>query len=128
MAVIGIGIDLVDIEQARRMLDRWGERVLRRTLTEDEQRYVQSAAFPSRHFAVRLAAKEAVFKAMQTIPGANVISWRQIEVIRAESGHPSVGLHDAAERLAAEAGVSRVSLSLSHSDQTAGAVALVEGG
>lgn len=128
MAVIGIGIDLVEIEQAERMLERWGERIMRRVLTEGEQRYVRDAAFPARHLAVRLAAKEAVFKAMQSLPGAPVISWRQIEVIRAESGQPSIVLHDTAERLAREAGVSRVSLSLSHTDRTAGAVALVEGG
>jgi holo-[acyl-carrier protein] synthase len=126
VAVIGIGIDLVDIVQAERLLGRWGERVLHRTLTEGEREYVRGAAYPARHFAVRLAAKEAVFKALQTIPGAHVVSWRQIEVIRAESGHPSIRLHGEAQRLADGASVSRVSLSLSHSDQTAGAVALVE--
>jgi holo-[acyl-carrier protein] synthase len=127
MAVIGIGIDLVDIEKAERLLERWGERIMRRVLTEGEQRYVRGAAFPARHLAVRLAAKEAVFKALQGLPGAQVISWRQIEVIRAESGRPSILLHDTADRLAQGAGVTRLSLSLSHSDRTAGAVALVEG-
>lgn len=127
MAVIGIGIDLVDVEQAERMLQRWGERLMRRVLTEAEQSYVRSAAFPARHLAVRLAAKEAVFKAMQTIDGAHVVSWRQIEVIRAESGRPSILLHDSADRLARGAGVALVSLSLTHSDRTAGAVALIEG-
>lgn len=128
MAIIGIGIDLVDIAQAERMLARWGERVLRRTLTEAEGRYVTEAAFPARHLAVRLAAKEAVFKAMQAIPEASRITWRHIEVIRAESGHPSIELHGAALRLAGIARVTRISLSLSHSEKTAGAVALVEGG
>ncbi len=126
MAVIGIGIDLVDIEQADRLLDRWGERVMRRTLLDDEYDYVQSAARPARHFAVRLAAKEAVYKALQSLAGAQAIGWRQIEVLRAESGRPSVRLHDLAERITTEAGVTRISLSLSHTDRTAGAVALVE--
>lgn len=128
MAVMGIGIDLVDIEQAERLLDRWGNRVLNRTLLDGEHEYVVSQAHPAKHFAVRLAAKEAVYKALQAIPGARAVGWRHIEVLRAESGRPSIRLHELALELAEGAGVTRISLSLSHTELTAGAVALVEAG
>ena len=127
MAVIGIGIDLVDTAEAARLLDRWGERLLQRLLTDDESEYVRRAAMPAQHLAVRLAAKEAVYKALQSLPGSRTIRWRQIEVVRRDGGRPEVRLHAEAERVAQSAGVARVSLSLTHTHRTAGAVAIVEG-
>ena len=93
MAVIGIGIDLVDNAEAARLLDRWGDRLLRRLLTDAEREYVIRAALPAQHLAVRLAAKEAVYKALQSLPGTRALRWRQIEVLRQNSGRPTVLLH-----------------------------------
>jgi holo-[acyl-carrier protein] synthase len=126
MAVIGVGIDLVDVEEAARLLDRWGERLLDRVLTDPERAYVLRSARPAKHLAVRLAAKEAVYKALQAIPGAAAIRWRHIEVMRLGDGRPTVRLHGTAARLAEREGGLRVALSLSHTHRTAGAVALVE--
>jgi holo-[acyl-carrier protein] synthase len=126
MAVIGLGIDLVDIDRAERMLARHGDRALRRLLFPAEQGYVTGMAHPARHLAVRLAAKEAVFKAFQVLPGSVGIGWRDIEVLRDEEGRPTVALHGRAEAVARLAGGVRVHLSLSHTDRTAGAVAILE--
>lgn len=126
MAVIGLGIDLVEIDEAERLLGRWGDRLLNRLLTAAEREYVMQFARPAQHLAVRLAAKEAVYKALQTLPGARGISWRNIEVVRRHDGHPSIYLHDDAARVTQGAGSIRISLSLTHSVRTAGAVALIE--
>jgi len=122
MTVLGIGIDLVDVSEAQRLIDRWGERLLRRVLTEQERGYVLRNASPAKHLAVRLAAKEAVYKALQVLPGAREVSWRQIEVERDPQGRPTIRLHGEAARCAGEAGIS---LALTHTERTAGAVALL---
>ncbi|HEV8355427.1 MAG TPA: holo-ACP synthase [Gemmatimonadales bacterium] len=126
--MIGVGLDLVDVKEAERLFERWGERLLSRVLTDAEREYVLRFARPARHIAVRLAAKEAVYKAMQTVSGARGVSWRQIEVIRHGDGRPTIQLHGSAARLAEQAGGLRVALSLSHTRRTAAAVALVESG
>ena len=127
MALIGVGIDLVDTAEAARLLARWGDRLLHRLLTEEEGSYVRRAPIPAENLAVRLAAKEAVYKALQSIPGGRTIRWRQIEVVRQDGGRPVIRLHDEAERVASRGGVARISLSLTHTRRTAGAVAIVEG-
>ncbi|HEV8599491.1 MAG TPA: holo-ACP synthase [Gemmatimonadales bacterium] len=127
MAVLGLGIDLVEVSDAQRLLDRWGERLLRRVLTEAERAYVLRFPRPAKHLAVRLAAKEAVYKALQGLPGSREIGWRDIEVERSTEGRPSIRLNGDAVAIARSAGVRQISLSLSHTQNTAGAVALVEG-
>ena len=126
MAIVGIGIDLVDIDRAERLLARHGERALRRLLSPAERAYVEGMVTPARHFAVRLAAKEAVYKALQTLPGATAVGWKDIEVLRATSGRPGIQLHGTAARLVAGLGAHRIHVTLTHTERTAGAVAVVE--
>jgi len=126
MPVLGVGIDLVEVAQAERMLERWGDRLLRRLLTEAERGYVLRFSRPAKHLAARLAAKEAVYKALQGVAGSRGIGWREIEVERDSEGRPSVRLHREAAEIARAGGVVRISLSLSHTELTAGAVVVVE--
>ena len=126
MSIVGVGIDLVDLERARRLLARHGERALRRLLTAAERDYVLSAAEPARHFAARLAAKEAVFKALQALPGARAVSWLDIEVIRGPEGAPAAALTGRAETVARSLPGLVLHLSLTHSEATAGAVAIAQ--
>lgn len=125
--VYGVGIDLVEVATAERLLGRWGEKILRRLLTDGEREYLVRFDRPAKHFAVRLAAKEAVYKSLQALPGARLIGWRDIEVERDGEGRPTIRLHGDALELARQSGVRRVSVSLSHTETTAGAVALAEG-
>ena len=127
MALIGIGIDLVDIARAGEMLSRWGDRVLRRLLTPGEQAIVLASGRPEERLATRLAAKEAVYKAMQALPGARAIAWRDIEVVSDVEGRPTITLHGLAATLAHDVRGMHLHVSLSHSEQTAGAVVVVEG-
>ena len=128
MTVVGLGVDLVDVDEAERLLERWGDRLLRRLLTDAEREYVLRFQQPAQSLAVRLAAKEAVYKALQSLDGAREVRWRHIEVMRGRDGRPSIQLHGEAARLTEAAGVVRISLSLSHTRRTAGAVALIERG
>ncbi|HXE56614.1 MAG TPA: holo-ACP synthase [Gemmatimonadales bacterium] len=126
MSVVGVGIDLVDIARMEAMLARLGDRLLARLLTDRERAYVVAKYSPARHLAARVAAKEATYKALQGLLGSRGIGWREMEVVPDGAGRPAMVLHGLAARLAAEQGPLVVHLSLSHSDRTAGAVAVAE--
>src|SRR5689334_5206462 len=96
-----------------------------RLFTDDERAYLAAKPDPTGHAAARLAAKEAVYKAMQTLPGARAIGWRDIEVARDPAGRPAVQLHGLAARLAEAHGGVAIQISLTHSSAAAGAVAVI---
>ncbi len=125
MSPRAVGIDLVAVERIRRMLDRHGDRALARLLTPAERAYCEGQAIPARHVAVRIAAKEAVYKALQGTDDARAIGWREIEVVRDPHGRPGVRLSGRAERRLAQMGVAEVLLSLTHTDDLAAAMAVL---
>ena len=125
VSVVGVGIDLVDIARVERMLADKGEHALGRLFTDEERAYLATRPEPAGHVAARIAAKEAVYKAMQALPGARAIGWRDLEVTRDADGRPAIRLHGLAERLAAEQGGLQIQISLTHSSLSAGAVAVV---
>lgn len=125
MSAIGVGVDLVEVARARKMLDEKGAHVYDRLLTSAEAEYCRSRPDPAEHVAVRLAAKEAVYKALQGSEEARGIGWRDIEVTRASDGRPDVALVGLAATRARELGVRRVLLSLSHTHEAAVAVAVL---
>lgn len=127
MAVIGIGIDTVAIARMRRAADS-SERGLRfraRVFTEGERRTCEARRDPAEGFAARFAAKEAVMKAL----GADGIAFafRDIEVVRAEGGAPSIVLHGRVAERARHLGAEKIHVSLTHADPVATASVLVEG-
>jgi holo-[acyl-carrier protein] synthase len=128
VSVVGVGIDLVDIARVERMLADKGEHALGRLFTDEERAYLATRPEPAGHVAARIAAKEAVYKAMQALPGARAIGWRDLEVTRDPEGRPAIRLHGLAERLAAEQGGLQIQISLTHSSLSAGAVAVVARG
>ena len=125
MSAVGVGVDLVEVSRARAMLTEKGEHVYDRLLTPAEAEYCRSRPDPAEHVAVRLAAKEAVYKALQGTEAARGIGWRDIEVTRAADGRPDVALTGLAAARARELGVTRVLLSLSHTHEAAVAVAVL---
>ena len=126
MTAIGVGVDLVEVSRVAAIISDKGARVFERLLTPAERAYCESRPDPATHVAVRLAAKEAVYKALQGSDAARGIGWREIEVTRAADGRPDVELTGAAAVRARELGVSRVLLSLSHTHQAAVAMAVLE--
>jgi holo-[acyl-carrier protein] synthase len=126
VTVIGVGIDLVDLERVRLLLANNGERAMTRFFSQRERDYLASRPDATGHAAARIAAKEAVYKAMQSLPGARAIGWRDIEVSRDAEGKPAIELHGLAARLSDESGGLRIQVSLTHSATSAGAIAVVE--
>jgi holo-[acyl-carrier protein] synthase len=126
--VIGVGVDLVDLERVARLLAHKGEHAMQKFFTDEERAYLGTREDPTAHAGARIAAKEAVYKAMQSLPGARAIGWRDIEVTRDAEGRPAIRLHGLAERLAQEVGGVTIQVSLTHSATSAGAVAVVSGG
>ena len=114
--IIGVGIDVVDIDRFGRALERTpGLRP--RLFTADEQR------LPLPSLAARFAAKEAVAKALGA-PGG--LSWQDAEVVRDPSGRPRLVLHGGVAQEAAAQGISTWHLSLSHDGGIATAVVVAE--
>ena len=126
MGVIGIGVDLVECSRIEHSLDRFGERFLHRVFTDGEIAYSNSMKFPARHLAARFAAKEAVSKAFGTGIGKSM-GWRDIDVQKKASGEPFLVLTGGAEKLARERGVKNALITLSHTDQQAMAMIVLEG-
>jgi len=124
---LGVGVDLVEVPRLSAIIADKGARVFERLLTSAEREYCESRPDPATHVAVRLAAKEAVYKALQGSEAARGIGWRDIEVVRAPDGQPGVALTGTAAARAEELGVERVLLSLSHTHLAAVAVALLVG-
>lgn len=127
MAVIGIGIDAIEIDRVRRATAP-GERGLRfreRVFTQAERKVCEARRDPAGCFAARFAAKEAVMKAL----GAQGIAFlfREIEVVRAGSGRPSIVLHGRVAERASALGVRSIHVSLTHAEQLALASVVVEG-
>ena len=115
----GVGIDLLDVERLERALER-RPRLAERVFTDAERAYAAARARPGMHLAARFCAKEAVAKAL----GLTAWSWRDVEVI-ATGAAPQVRLSGSVGARAAELGVT-ASISLTHTDTTAGAVAVLQ--
>jgi len=125
MSILGIGIDLVDCARIESSIERFGDRFLQRIFTEGEIDYSKSMKFPARHFAARFAAKEALSKAFGTGIG-KAMGWRDLDVRKKESGEPYVVLSGGAEKMARERGVTKVWISLSHTDESGMATIVLE--
>ena len=126
MSVIGIGVDLVECSRIQHSLDRFGQRFLHRVFTDGEIAYSNSMKFPARHLAARFAAKEALSKAFGTGIGKSM-GWRDIDVQKKSSGEPFLVLSGGAEVLARERGITHALITLSHTDEHAMAMIVLEG-
>jgi holo-[acyl-carrier protein] synthase len=123
--IAGIGIDLVEIERLRKVLQRQGPRLLDRVFTEQEQQYCSAHRDPVPSYAARFAAKEALFKALGT-GWSRGVRWVDAEVLRRRGQAPRLQLHGRAASLSAEMGVQAIHLSLSHSETAATAFVILE--
>ena len=124
--IVGLGIDAVDIDRIDRMLADKGERMLNRLFTPGELSYFATKSAPGQHVAVRLAAKEAAYKALAGNELARGIGWRDVEVFSRPDGAPELRLHGRAAERYAELGATSVNVSLTHSATAAIAVVIVE--
>lgn len=104
------GVDLIEVPRVRGAIERFGERFLQRVFHADEIAYCQRKKHPWANYAVRFAAKEALFKAVR--PGTlRHLIWREIYVARHASGQPGLAFTGTT---AARLEGWRFSLALSH--------------
>ncbi len=127
MSVLAVGLDVVDVDRIARILNQHPRRAMERLLTDDERRYCQSKAFREQHVAVRVAAKEAAYKALAGDGEGGFMVWRDIEVRREVGGRPVLELRGRARVRAEQLGVSNVLVSLTHTAGHAAAVVILEG-
>ena len=115
----GVGIDLLEIDRMERALER-RPRLAERLFTAAERESARTRARPAQHLAARFCAKEAVVKALA------LSAWdpHDIEVTGGGDGPPAIVLRGRVAEVAHELGM-RVEISLTHSRNTAGAVALL---
>jgi holo-[acyl-carrier protein] synthase len=112
--VRGVGVDIVDIPRFRDMGLQWGERILDRLFTPQEQDACHGPSGYRWHsLAGRLAAKEATKKVLLA-RGLRAGSWRNIEIVTGSHGEPLVSLRGAARSAADQLGFYQFSLSISH--------------
>ena len=124
--ILGIGIDIIEVARIQASYERFGDRFLKRILHPNEIGYCLSHKIPGPFLAARFAAKEAISKAFGTGIGAE-LGWQDMEVGRKPSGEPFVILHQAGLRLLQQRQARAVLISLSHTQQHATAVAILEG-
>jgi holo-[acyl-carrier protein] synthase len=124
--ILGIGVDIVEIEKLRLAMVRRGDRLRNRAFTPSEIAYCEARANKFQHYSARFAAKEAVFKAIGT-GWRDGVSWQDVEVKNHLNGRPILTLTGRTLELANRLGAKDYWISLSHTDQYAVAQAVLEG-
>lgn len=125
MDILGLGIDLVEVERIERAIARH-EEFVSRIFSARERERCEDCARPARRYAACFAAKEAASKALGS--GVSGFSWREIEMLCDESGRPYLILSGKAHELAVRQGVQRMQVSISHTRDMAVAVSQAVGG
>lgn len=122
MRIIGLGVDLADIDRVEAVYEKY-PRFVERCFTRHEREYALRFAKPARRLAARFAGKEAVMKSMGT--GWRRIRWTDIEITG--GGAPRVNMTGNAARRAAGLGVTQVLVTITHTDTSALVMAVAVG-
>jgi len=127
MEIVAHGIDLVDCPRIEQMIQRHGERFIRRVFTDAEQAYAEKNKNEVEKLAGRFAAKEAVLKLVGT-GWRGRIAWTDIEIINNAAGQPEVTLAGEVRKIADKLGIKHISVSITHTANfaIASAVALAQ--
>ena len=117
MPNLAVGIDMVEIDRVRHVLQRFPQRFLDRVYTPVEVALCRGRVH---ELAARFAAKEAAMKALGT--GARGLAWREIEVLPNRRGKPLLYLYGRARERAEQIGLHDLDVSLSHTREHALAI------
>ncbi len=123
--IVGLGVDIAEVDRLQAAIQRRGESFLKRVFTPGEIAYCERHRSKFERYAARFAAKEATMKALGTGWGDGV-RWVDLEVKRDPKGKPTVVLSGRAREIADRMGVRNISLSLTHSGNTAFAQVIFE--
>ena len=127
MEIVAHGIDLVDCPRIEQMMQRHGDRFIKRVFTAAEQAYAEANKNKIEKLAGRFAAKEAVLKLMGT-GWRGKIAWTDIEIINNSAGQPGITLDGEVKKIAEKLGIKHISVSITHTANfaIASAVALTQ--
>ena len=123
--IVGLGLDISEIDRIEAALKRHGAAILQRLYTPEEVAYCESHRNKFERYAGRFAAKEAGMKALGT-GWRRGVRWRDFEVVRQASGKPTLRLAGVALQIAQGMGVKNISLSITHSGNLALAEVIFE--
>jgi holo-[acyl-carrier protein] synthase len=121
--IVGVGVDLVEVDRVGRSADRFGDRFLKRIYHPRELE--QTRGDRVQYLASRFAVKEALFKALGT-GWSRGVRWIDVEVRNLPNGQPVLALHGEAARRAEEIGADRYHVSITHTAGHAAAVVVLE--
>ena len=127
MEIVAHGIDLVDCPRIEQMIQRHGERFIKRVFTATEQAYARKNKNEVEKLAGRFAAKEAILKLIGT-GWRGKIAWTDIEIINNAAGQPEVTLGGEVRKIADKLGIKHIGVSITHTANfaIASAVALAQ--
>jgi holo-[acyl-carrier protein] synthase len=123
--IVGIGIDLAEVDRIRAAIERHGSRFTARIYTTAEIAYVERKANRYERYAARFAAKEAGMKAIGT-GWKRGVRWQDFEVSNLPSGRPTLQFHGVAAQIADSLGVRNIALSLTHTSEQGLAIVILE--
>lgn len=120
---VGLGTDIVEIARLEALIEVGDVAFLERWFTPAERGYCSAKARPAAHYAARLAAKEAVAKAIRW-RWTGPLPWHDIEILHDLTGAPVVRLTGQARTVAEPQSIAEIAVSLSHAQEHATAVAI----
>ncbi len=120
--VIGLGIDIIEIDRIQESIEKFGDKFLNKIYTQNEITYCLSKQNKYQHLAARFAAKEAVYKALES-GWEKGTTWQNIEVFNEKSGMPYVKLNGKLQSFLADD--KSVKISISHSRDYVTCVAII---
>jgi holo-[acyl-carrier protein] synthase len=124
--IVGMGVDIAEVERIRGAIQRHGEVFLRRIFTAKEREYCERFRNKFERYAGRFAVKEAAMKALGT-GWSRGVRWVDIEVARQKGGKPTLVLAGEAQKIADRLGVKHMALSITHTAAQAFAQVIFEG-
>src|SRR5882757_1875178 len=123
--IVGLGVDITDVDRIEAAIERRGRPFLDRLFTPSEIAYCETHRHRAERFAGRFAAKEAAMKALGT-GWSRGVRWVDVEVVRQKGGRPTVKLHGEAGKISERLGVTNISLSITHTADQAFAQVIFE--
>jgi holo-[acyl-carrier protein] synthase len=123
--IVGIGVDIVDIERVRGILERYKDRFADRVFTDDEILYARRSVKIAERLAGRFAVKEAVLKAFGTGKSQGIL-WRDVETVPGPMGKPKVKLHGNAYKYMIYLNADTIHVSITHDGGKAVAFVVIE--
>ena len=121
--IVGLGLDVCDIDRMRKNLERYGLAFMDKVLTAEERAYCERRRDPAVPFAGRFAAKEATIKALGAPDG---LRWTDMVVLPAEGAPPRIALRRVGIDAAHALGATRALLTITHDGGVAAAVVILE--